>query len=234
MRGVILYSFLLPIHCVSAQDSSQVAPKWAFDLFVGGGGAEHITVALGPDDEGSIALAGWFNLGVDAERRIEGCWSARGRLTYERAGWQGAGGNMFATPSDQGDRWALALGAVHQLYRGSRSQFTVQGGARLTMGMDVQAALQLDALFTAGTFQQAALHYKPAVSPVADLTWRWRTARQGPLGLCASLGIERYHSTYDHADLSSGMSELPTELAPLTGAHSGWAWTFTFGLYVWP
>ncbi|MBK9289938.1 MAG: hypothetical protein IPN38_20385 [Flavobacteriales bacterium] len=146
MRGSVLFLGLLQTlaFAVHAQDSSRVAPKWVGDLTLGGGGSgRHITVKTGPEKSGTIDLAGWFGIGTGVEHRLAGRWSVRGSVVYELAGWEVVGANPFASPSDQGDRWAVCAGGVYQVYRGNRSQFTVQGGARLTLGMDVNPSCSL-------------------------------------------------------------------------------------------
>jgi hypothetical protein len=234
MRHALLpASLLLGLH-VHAQDSSRVAPKWALDLFLGGGSNTVVTVHTGPEATGTFDLSGWFHLGAGVERRIAGRWSGRFTFGYESGGWKATGTtNPFAAPNNAAGRWSTGAGAVYQLYRAARSQFNLQGGARLLFGMQVPATITLDSTTTASDLRTLTLHYRPSVSPVLAVGWRWRPTETSVGAISASLGITWFHCTYDGVVLPSDVPELPEGLLPMTGTHDGWQLLFTIGYGGW-
>lgn len=217
-----------------AQDSLRMAPRWVGEFLLGVGDGEHVQVRTGPDETDEIDLAGWFNLGFAVERRVAVPWSVRGTVAYESGGWEGhSPANPYATPNSTTDRWAVGAYAVHQLHRGKHSQYTVYAGAHAVFGMNIQTDHRTDTAWVRSSFQQVDLHYKPALVPQAGLAWRWQF-REKPEGLMLRAGVEYATYTYKDAELSSGLSTVPADLAPLQGTHAGWAYTIAFGLYLMP
>lgn len=234
MRSALLLLALLGVSRSDAQDTCKVAPSWDFDLFLGAGSGKAITVRTCRNAAGTIDLAGWFHLGAGVERRIAGRWSGRFAFGYEVGGWEATGtANPFAAPNNSADRWALGAGAVYQLYRGERSQFNLQGGTRLLLGMDVPTTITLDTTTTPSALRDLTLHYRPSVSPVLAVGWRWRPKRGSAGCIGTSLGVSYFHCTYDRVDLPGDVPALPEGLLPLTGAHTGWQALFTLGFSGW-
>jgi|688.fasta_scaffold421162_2 hypothetical protein len=232
-RWLLLVGYLAS-PALFAQDSSAVAPKWALDLYLGGGGSEKITVRTGSVATGTFDLTGWFHLGAGVDRRIAGRWSGRFTFGYEVGGWEATGAtNPFAAPSNSGDRWAIGSGAVYQVYRGHRSQFNLQGGARFLLGMDVPTVIQLDSSSTANDLRTLSLRYKPSLAPVLAVAWRWRAKRGSPGCIGTSIGITYFHCTYDRVELPSDVPTLPNGSLPLTGTHEGLQLLFTIGYSGW-
>lgn len=193
-----------------------------------------VTARTGPDDTGTIDLAGWFHLGVGVDRRIAERWSGRFSFGYEMGGWKTSGTpNPFAPPNNAADRWAIEAGAVVQLYRAAQSQFNLQGGARLLFGMHVPTTITLDSTTTASDLRTLTLHYRPSVSPVLARGWRWRPTPTSVGALSTSLGITWFHCTYDGVELPHDVPVLPEGLYPLTGTHAGWQLLFTIGYGGW-
>ncbi|MBL7982035.1 MAG: hypothetical protein JNL52_09520 [Flavobacteriales bacterium] len=59
MRHVVLGLLMVLLAASSlGQDSTRIAPKWALDLYLGGGGSMDVTARTGHDDTGTIDLAG--------------------------------------------------------------------------------------------------------------------------------------------------------------------------------
>jgi hypothetical protein len=234
MRSYVLVLMVLLSHALFPQDSTRIAPKWAFDLFLGGGSSTDVTVRTGPEATGTFDLSGWFHLGAGVERRLAERWSGRFSIGYETGGWEATGTtNPFAAPNSAAGRWAIGAGAVYQLYRAARSQFNLQGGARLLFGMQVPATITLDSTTTASDLRTLTLHFKPAVSPVLSIGWRWRPTRRSVGSIGTSVGITWFHCTYDGVELPNDVPDLPGGLLPLTGTHEGWQLLFTIGYSGW-
>ena len=159
MRIVVVCAAMLVLaRSVSSQDSTHIAPKWAFDLYLGGGGTMDVTARTGPEVTGTIDLAGWFHLGGAVERRIAGRWSGRFTFGYETGGWETTGPtNPFAAPNYAADRWVIGAGGVCQVYRGARSQFNLQGSARFVFGMTVPTLITFDSTSTASDLRDITL-----------------------------------------------------------------------------
>lgn len=235
MRIVVVGAAMLVLaRSVSGQDSTHIAPKWALDLYLGVGSSLDITARIGADATGTIDLAGWFYLGAGVERRIAGRWSGRFTVGYETGGWEATGPtNPFAAPNNAAYRWAIGAGGVYQVYRGARSQFNLQGSARYLLGMKVPTTITLDNATTPGDLRDLTLHYRPSVSPVLAVGWRWRPKRGSVGCIGTSLGLTYFHCTYDGVELPNDVPALPDGLAPLTGTHAGWQLLFTIGYSGW-
>lgn len=211
------------------QDSTRIAPKWALELYLGGGGSEKVTARTGPDATGTIDLAGWFHLGAAVEGAIHGPWSWRGAFTFELAGWERTGGGPTGSYQPEGDRVGLGLGLSWQALRSRHHHVSIAAELRAVLGMDVQADLRLDTAFTASTFQHAQLFYHPAAVPRLSAAWRYRWGSNA-LGLVVRAGVEHFAYTYARSALSSGLPAFPAWLEPLTGTHRGFAYVVSVGL----
>ena len=234
MRIHVVCLISLLSHELIAQDSTHIAPKWALDLHLGGDSSLDVTARTGPEATGTIDLAGWFHLGPGVERRIVGRWSGRLAFGYDVGGWEATGpSNPFAAPNNPADRWALGIGAVYQLHRSERSQFNLQGGARFLLGMKVPTTITLDSTSTPSDLRDLTLRYRPSVSPVLALGWRWRPKRGSAGCIGTSLGLIYFHCTYDRVELPNDVPALPEGLAPLTGTHEGWQLLFIIGYSGW-
>jgi len=233
-RLLLLLLHMYSLHGLLAQDSSGVAPKWVAELLLGGGHGGLVEVRTGPDQYGEIDVAGWFHLGLAAERRISGRWSMRTYLGYESGGWEAnTPANPFAAPSSTTDRWTLGAYGVYQLYRGFHSQFTLFAGVRGVLGMNIHTDYRTDTAYVSSSFKQVDLLYRPALVPQAGGAWRWRF-RTNPESVMLRAGLEYYTDTYRDADLTSGLTDVPSDLAPLLGTQAGWAYFVDFGLFVLP
>jgi len=231
---LVLFAFAVPCAAtVIAQGSSRVAPKWVFEVLVGGGGSEAVKVRTGPEEQRSLDMAGWFHVRMAAEYGLGRRCSARLSFGFELGGWESErGGNPYATPSEQGDRWGVGAGASWQLHRGERSQFALAGELRGVFGMDVYTDYRTDTAWVASSFQQVRLFYEPALVPQVAAVWRLRIG-QGPFGATLRAGVEHYSFTSSGSELSSGLSELPADLLPLTPTHTGFAYTWSIGFFGW-
>lgn len=233
-RGLALVIVLQFLHAVLAQDSLCIAPKWALDLFLGGGSSKDVTARTGPEATGTIDMAGWFHLGTGVERRIAGRWSGRLSMGYESGGWEATGpSNPFAAPNNAADRWVIGAGAVYQVHRGERSQFNLHGGARFLFGMKVPTTITLDSTTTPSALRDLTLHYRPSVSPVLALGWRWRPKRGSAGCIDTSLGLTYFHCTYDRVELPNDVPAFPEGLAPMSGTHASWQLLFSIGYGGW-
>ena len=233
MRIWLVVLALLIVRALPAQDSTRVSPKWVFEILLGGGGSDEVSVRTGPDEQRSMDLAGWFHLRFAGERALGERWSSRLAIGFATGGWEGGrGGNPFAAPSAQGDRWDVAVGAGYQLYRGRRSQFALTGELRGVFGMDLSTDYQTDTAWVAASFQQVRMFYRPALSPQLAAVWRLRIG-PGPFGATLRVGVEHYSYTYSRSERSAGLPELPDGLEPLTGTHTGFAYTWSIGFFGW-
>lgn len=226
---------LMVIACVvhgrpsPGQDSTGTAPAFAFELFLGGGGEHMVQARIAPDRMDRIDLAGWFHLGTALEGAIRGPWSWRGSFTYELAGWERPGGGPTGSAHPEGDRVGLGAGLSWQAVRSRHHQVSVAAELRAVLGMDIRAELQMDTAFTASSFQQAQLFYRPAAVPRISIAWRYRWG-SNDLGLLVRAGMEHFAYTYDRSELSNGLPAFPPGLDPLTGTHSGFAYVVSVGL----
>jgi hypothetical protein len=234
LRPRVLLVALLGAVAVHGQDSTRTAPKWALDLYLGGGGSVKVTARTGPAALRTIDLAGWFHLGAAFERRLAGPWSGRFAFGYESGGWEATGpGNPYAAPKSAASRWAIGTGAAYKLHRGARSQFNLQGGARFLLGMRVPTTITLDSANTPSKLRDLTLRYRPSVSPALALGWRWRP-KPGSAGcIGTSIGVGWFHCTYDGVELPNDVTDLPDGLLPMTGTHAGWQLLFTIGFSGW-
>lgn len=214
-------------------DSARVAPNWLFEILLGGGASHAVDVRTRPDEMRSMDLAGWFHLRFAGEHALDKHWSARLAIGFATGGWEGGrGGNPYAAPSSSGDRWDVALGAGYQLHRGRRSQFALAGELRGVFGMDLSTDYQTDTAWAASSFQHARLLYEPAFVPQLAAVWRLRLGK-GPFGATVRMGVEHYSFTCGGSELSSGLSEVPYDLLPLTGTHRGFAYAWSIGFFGW-
>ena len=233
MRSWMLVITMVLAPLLQAQDSSGVAPEWVFEILLGGGGSEAIHVRTGPDEWRSMDMAGWFHLRFAGEHALDEHWSVRLAAGFAANGWDsGRHGNPYGEPNAQGDRWDIGVGAGYQLYRGRRSQFSVQGEMSAVFGMDVYRDYRTDTAWLASSFQNARLYYGPTIIPEVSVVWRLRIGPSG-FGATARMGVQYYSFTHRGTDLSPGLPALPADLLPLTGTHAGLAYVWSIGLFAW-
>ena len=233
MRFWMLAIFVITTPLLQAQDSSRVAPKWVMETLVGGGTSEAIHVRTGPDEWRSMDMGGWFHLRFAGEHALDEHWSVRLAVGFAANVWESGGyGDPYATPSPQGDRWDVGVGAGYQLYRGRRSQFSLAGELSAIFGMDVYRDYRTDTAWQASSFQSARLYYEPTIVPELSGIWRLRIGKDS-FGATARVGVQYYSFTHSGTDLSSGLPVLPPDLMPLTGTHTGFAYVWSIGFFAW-
>lgn len=210
------------------------------ELLMGGGGVPASGKAVAqtaPDRSQTMAMNGWFNLAMAAEKRWKGLFSGRVKAGWEIGNFEQTGGNIYAgSMSYIGHRWKLACGLSRELWRGQRSQFAASATASGILGMDANVEYWLTPYFGIPSgppvIEHYHFHYRPSVGPHVEIAWHYHGMHK-PLGFVLRGGAEYFHVNSSRVELPGGRDALPPGLAPFLGPFSGWGYTLALGMFGW-